>query len=78
MEANMNELVQKILWAVSFIAFGGTIAIMFFLVFAQSIFGAKTISMQLEKLLRQNEEVNRQLKQITECLQKGQQQTNNK
>ena len=78
MEANLNELVQKILWAVSFIAIGGALAIMFFLIFAQSIFGSKTISMQLEKLLRQNEEINQRLKQIAEHLQKEQQQQTQK
>jgi len=78
MEANMNELVQKILWAVSFIAIGGAMAIMFFLVFAQSILGSKTISMQLEKLLRQSEDINQQLKQIAEQLQKEQEHVKNK
>jgi len=78
MDQNLNELVQKILWAVSFIAIGGALAIMFFLIFAQSILGSKTISMQLEKLLRQNEETNRQLKQIAENLQKEQQHTQKK
>ena len=71
METGLYELVQKILWGVSFIAFGGTLGLIFFLVFAQGIIGSKSISMQLEKILRQNEEISRQLKQIAEHLQKG-------
>jgi hypothetical protein len=72
MEPNLYELVQKILWGVSFIAVGGALVVMFFLVFAQSIVGSKTMCTQLDKLLRQNEDISRQLKQITEHLQKEQ------
>jgi len=72
MEPNLYELVQKILWGVSFIAIGGALVVMFFLVFAQSIVGSKTMCAQLDKLLRQNEDISRQLKQITEHLQKEQ------
>ncbi len=66
----LHELVEKILWAVSFIAIGGTLALMFFLVFAQSILGSKTIHSQLEALLRQNREICEQLKQIAQHLEK--------
>jgi len=72
MEPNLYELVQKILWGVSFIAIGGALVVMFFLVFAQSIVGSKTMCTQLDKLIRQNEDISRQLKQITEHLQKEQ------
>ena len=70
MEPGLYELVQKILWGVSFIAIGGALGLMFFLVFAQSIIGSKAISTQLDKIRQQNEEINRQLKQIVEHLQK--------
>jgi len=70
MEASMHELVEKILWAVSFIAIGGVVALMFFLVFAQSILGSKTIHSQIEALLRQNREICEQLKQIAQHLEK--------
>ncbi|MFB0554766.1 MAG: hypothetical protein ACETWQ_15795 [Phycisphaerae bacterium] len=70
MEASMHELVEKILWAVSFIAIGGAVAVMFFLVFAQSILGSKTIHSQIEALLRQNKEICEQLKQIAQHLEK--------
>ena len=42
-DAGLIELVEKILWAVSFMTIGGTLAIMFFLIFAQSILGSKSI-----------------------------------
>jgi uncharacterized membrane protein len=70
MDVGLQELVEKILWAVSFIAFGGTVAIMFFLVFAQSIMGSKTIHSQLESILRQNRQIYDQLKQIARHLEK--------
>jgi uncharacterized membrane protein len=71
-DAGLLELVEKILWAVSFIAVGGTLAIMFFLIFAQSILGSKSIHSQLEILLRQNRQICEQLKQIAEHLEKEQ------
>jgi len=73
MDTNLYELVQKILWGVSFIAIGGALVVMFFLIFAQSIVGSKTMCMQLDKLLKQNEEISRQLNQIAQHLQDEQQ-----
>jgi len=70
MDEGMYELVEKILWATSFIAVGGTVTLMFFLIFAQSIFGSKTIQSQLERLLGQTEQMNEQLKQIARHLKK--------
>jgi len=52
MDAGLLELVEKILWAVSFIAIGGVVALMFFLVFAQSILGSKTIHSHLSVYYR--------------------------
>lgn len=70
MDVGLLELVEKILWAVSFIAIGGAVALMFFLVFAQSILGSKTIHSQLEALLQQNREICEQLKQIAQHLER--------
>ena len=71
MEVGMYELVEKIWQTVSFIAFGGAIALIFFLVFAPSILGSKAIQKQLDKLGRQVEKMNEQLKQIAILLEKG-------
>ena len=70
MDANMYGLVEKILWGVSFIAIGGALSVMFFLVFAPSILGSKTIHTQIDKLLRQSEKMNEQLKKIIQHLKK--------
>ena len=67
----MYELVEKIWYGVSFIAIGGSVALIFFLVFAPSILGSKTINKQLDSLTRQVEEMNKQLKQIADNLEKG-------
>ena len=70
MDAGLYELVGKILWAVGFIAVGGMLALMFFLVFAQSILGSKTIHSQLESLLQQSRQICEQLKQIAQHLER--------
>ncbi len=70
MDAGMLELVERIFWMVSFIAIGGTLALMFLFIFAQSIFGSKTIHTQLEKLLRQSERISEHLNQIAQHLEK--------
>lgn len=70
MDTDMYGLIQRILWGVSFIAIGGTVAVMFLLIFAQSILGSKTIHEQLERTLRQGEQISEQLKQITQHLEK--------
>ncbi len=71
MDAGMYELVEKIWQGVSFIAFGGAMALKFFFIFAPSILGSKTIHKQLDKLGKQIEEMNEQLKQIAKHLEKG-------
>lgn len=68
MDASIYELVEKILWAVGFVAIGGALAVMFFLVFAQSILGLRTIHKQLEKLLHQAERMTEQLREIARHL----------
>jgi hypothetical protein len=50
MDVGMYELVEKILYGVSFIAIGGTVALIFFFVFAPNIIGSRTIHKQLESL----------------------------
>jgi len=67
----MYEIVEKILFGVSFIAIGGALVLMFFFVFAQSILGTKTIHKQLEELERQIELMNERLKRIAEFLENG-------
>jgi len=71
MDENMFEVVEKILHAVSFIAIGGAVALIFFFIFAPSILGSKTIHKQLEEIRRQAEEMAEQLKQIAQHLEKG-------
>jgi len=70
MDAGMLELVERIFWMVSFIAIGGMLALMFLFIFAQSIFGSKTIHTQIEKLLRQSERISEHLEQIAQHLEK--------
>jgi len=70
MEVGMYELVEKIWQGVSFIAFGGAIALIFFFVFAQSILGSKTVHKQLDKLGEQVDKMNEQLKHIAAHLKK--------
>ena len=67
----MYELIEKILYGVSFIAIGGAVALIFFFMFAPSILGSKTIHKQLEKIRQQAEEMKEQLKQIAKHLEKG-------
>ena len=68
MDMGMYELVERILFGVSFIAIGGTLALVFFFVFAPSILGSRTINKQLEYLQQQAEQMNEQLKQIARHL----------
>ena len=68
MDVSMYELVEKILYGVSFIAIGGMLSLIFFFVFAPSILGLKTIHKQLENLQQQAEQIGEQLKQIAERL----------
>ena len=71
MDAGMYELIEEILRGVSFIAVGGAVALIFFFIFAPSILGSKSIHKQLDKLGRQVEKMNEQLKQIAQLLEKG-------
>jgi hypothetical protein len=68
MEQGMIELLEKISRSTSFLAVGGAVAVMFLLIFAQSIFGSKTTHSQLEKLIGQTDRMNRQLEDIAHSL----------
>ena len=68
MEYGMYELVKSILQGVSFIAIGGALALMFFVVFAPVILGSKTTHKQIENLSKQLEKISRQLEDITRKL----------
>ena len=68
MDVSLQELVLKILWGVGFIAVGGAVALMFFLIFAQSILGSKTIHAQLKMLQQQTREMNEHLRRIIRLL----------
>jgi len=70
MNDGIYELVQKILYGVAFIGIGGTLALVFFFVFAPSILGAKSINRQLEGLRHQIEQLNQQLARIARFLDK--------
>ena len=67
----MYHIVEKILFGVSFIAFGGAVVFIFFFVFAPIILGFKTLHKQLEKLQQETKLMNEQLKRIVEYLEKG-------
>jgi nucleotidyltransferase/DNA polymerase involved in DNA repair len=71
MDTCLYELVNKILYAVSFIAIGGTLALIFFFVFAPSILGSRTLHKQIESLQQQLERMNEQLKEIASRLKDG-------
>ena len=71
MDTDIYELVHKILYGVSFIAIGGTLALIFFFVFAPSILGSRTFHKQLEKLQQQLEQINEQLRRIASRLEDG-------
>ncbi len=66
----MFELVETILYAVSFIAIAGMVAIIFFFIFAPSILGSKTTHQQLDKIAERFEKIEEQLKEIAEHLKK--------
>jgi hypothetical protein len=68
MNDGMLELVRKIMHAVTFIAVGGTLALIFIAIFAPSIFGSRTIHKQLEGLHGQIEKTNELLKRIAQAL----------
>ena len=71
MNMSMYELVERILWSVSFIAIGGVLTLIFFFIFAPSILGSKIIQKQIDKLQHHVEQMNEQLKKIADNLENG-------
>ena len=68
METGIYELVEKILYGVTFIAVGGTLALVFFFVFAPSILGSRTTHRQLRNIERHTEQMNERLSEIAKRL----------
>ncbi len=68
METGMIELLEKISRSTSYLAVAGTVALMFLLIFAQHIFGAKTTHSQLKKLIEQTEKMGERLERIEAAL----------
>ncbi len=72
MEKGMIELLEKISQSTSYIAIGGTVALLFLLIFAQSIFGSRTTQSQLKSLIEQTDKMNEKLEEIARSLNKQQ------
>ena len=64
----MLELLERISQSTSYIAVGGTLALLFLLIFAQSISGSKTTHSQLKKLIEQTKRTNEKLEDIARSL----------
>ena len=72
----MIELLEKISQSTTYLAIGGTVAVLFLLVFAQSIFGSRTTHSQLKSLIGQTERMNDKLDQIARSLAKDREKPN--
>ena len=70
----MIELLDKISQSTTYIAIGGTVAVLFLLIFAQSIFGSRTTQSQLKSLIGQTERMNEKLEEIAGSLKQQQEQ----
>ena len=68
MEKGMIELLEKISQSTSYIAIGGTVALLFLLIFAQSIFGSRTTQSQLKSLIEHTNKMNEKLEEIARSL----------
>ena len=68
MDDGMLEIVQKILYFVTFIAIGGTLCMLFFFIFAPSILGSRAISKQLVALDERIEQLGANLKQLAQSI----------
>jgi hypothetical protein len=64
METGMYELVSKIFTAVTFIAIGGSLAIVFFFMYAQVILGSKHLQHKLDSIESQLKRANELLERI--------------
>ncbi|MBL7107408.1 MAG: hypothetical protein ISS77_07365 [Phycisphaerae bacterium] len=70
-DSGMYDLLKLVYYAVSFIAVGGALALIFFLIYAQSITGSKTIHKQLENIEHNSRKILEQLKEISKTLKKS-------
>jgi len=68
----MIEILEKISQSTTYLAIGGTVAVLFLLTFAQSIFGSKTTQSQLKSLIGHTEKMNEKLEEIARSLKKEQ------
>ena len=68
MDTGMLEILERISQSTTYLAIGGTLALLFLLVFAQSIFGARTTHSQLKALIGQTERMNEKLEDIARNL----------
>lgn len=68
MDKGMLEILEKISQSTTYLAVAGTLAVLFLLVFAQSIFGARTTQSQLKTLIGQTERMNEKLEDIARNL----------
>jgi peptidoglycan hydrolase CwlO-like protein len=77
MHSGLFETVNAIFWVVLFIAAGGTAALIFIVVFAQSISGLKSLQKQTQHLQKQFERLNDTLEKISEKINKDHNRSNN-
>ena len=68
MDEGMLELVQKILYFVTYIAIGGTFCMLFFFIFAPSILGSRAISKQLVALEERIDQLSSTLNQLAQSI----------
>lgn len=68
MDEGMLEIVQKILYFVTYIAIGGTFCMLFFFIFAPSILGSRAISKQLVALDERIEQLAATLNQLAQSI----------
>ena len=57
----LYDVVEKIFFGVKFLALGGILGAIFFIIFAPNVMGIKSISKQLEGLQKQLEKLNERL-----------------
>ncbi len=70
MDEGMIEIVQKILYFVTYIAIGGTCCMLFFFIFAPSILGLRAISKQLVDLDERIDRLDSTLKQLAQSIER--------
>jgi hypothetical protein len=68
MEKNIVDMVETIRYSVVFMAIGGSLAIVFFFVFAPGILGLKSMQNQLRQLGADLKKANEKLEQIADSI----------